>query len=99
MSKLIYSPTSTLIEGTYDGIKNGDQAVNHVYYSIAFTGDGYMYTHGKKFRLFTVSNDEIQGLSFQIQNGIAGVYIDGAAIGTGSVIQSITNDGIITNTK
>ena len=55
-----------------------------------------MYTHGKKFRLFTVSNDEIQGLSFQIQNGIAGVYIDGAAIGTGSVIQSITNDGIIT---
>ena len=96
MSKLIYSPTSTLIEGTYDGIKNRDQAVNPVYYSVAFTGDGYMYTHGRKFRLFTVTNDEVEGLLFQIQNGLAGFYIDGASVGTGYVIQSITNDGIIT---
>lgn len=96
MSKLIYSPTSTLIEGTYDGIKNRDHAVNPVYYSVAFTGDGYMYTHGRKFRLFTVANNEVEGLLFQIQNGIAGFYIDGVAIGTGSVIQSITGDGIIT---
>lgn len=97
MSKLIYSPTSTLIEGTYDGIKNRDQAVNPVYYSVAFTGDGYMYTHGRKFRLFTVDNDAVEGLLFQIKNGIAGFYIDGASMGTGSVIQSITNeDGIIT---
>ena len=96
MSKLIYSPTSTLIEGTYDGIKNRDQAVNPVYYSVAFTGDGFMYTHGRKFRLFTVTNDEVEGLLFQIRNGIAGFYIDGAAIGTGNVIQSVANDGIIT---
>lgn len=96
MSKLIYSPTSTLVEGTYDGIKNRDQAVNPVYYSVAFTGDGYMYTHGRKFRLFTVTNDEVEGLFFQVQNGVAGFYIDGASVGTGNVIQSITNDGIIT---
>jgi len=64
MSKLIYSPTSTLIEGTYDGIKNRDHAVNPVYYSVAFTGDGYMYTHGRKFRLFTVANNEVEGLLF-----------------------------------
>lgn len=96
MSKLIYSPTSTLIEGTYDGIKNRDQAVNPVYYSVAFTGDGFMYTHGRKFRLFTVSNDEVEGLLFKIQDGVAGFYIDGASVGTGNVIQSVTNDGIIT---
>lgn len=95
MSKLIYSPTSTLIEGTYDGIKNVDQAVNPVYYAIAFTGDGFMYTHGKKFRLFNVVNNELEGLTFQIQRGIAGVYIDGTSIGTGNVIQSVTGDGII----
>lgn len=96
MSKLIYSPTSTLIEGTYDGIKNIDQAANPVYYAVAFTGDGFLYTHGKKFRLFNVINDEVEGLLFQIQNGVAGFYIDGTAIGTGNVIQSITGDGIIT---
>lgn len=96
MSKLIYSPTSTLLEGTYDGIKNGDQAVNSVFYSIAFTGDGYMYTHGKKFRLFNVINDAVNGLSFSIQNGTAGFYIDGSAIGTGTVVQSVTGDGVVT---
>ena len=96
MSKLIYSPTSTLIEGTYDGIKNIDQAANPVYYAVAFTGDGYMYTHGRKFRLFNVINDEVEGLLFQVQNGVAGFYIDGTAIGTGNVIQSVTGDGIIT---
>lgn len=96
MSKLIYSPTSTLIEGTYTGIKNRDQAVNPVFYSIAFTGDGYMYTHGRKFRLFNIINDEFEGLSFQIQNGEAGLYIDGAAVGTGYVIQSVSGDGIVT---
>ena len=97
MSKLIYSQTSALIEGTYQGIKNRDQAVNPVYYSIAFTGDGFLYTHGRKFRLFNVVNDEVEGVIFQIQRGVAGLYIDGTSLGTGNVIQSITNDGIITS--
>lgn len=95
MSKLIYSQTSALLEGTYDGIKNRDQAVNPVFYSIAFTGDGYMYTHGRKFRLFNVINDEVEGLSFQINRGIAGFYIDGAAIGTGTVVQQVGGDDIV----
>ena len=86
MSKLIYSPTSSLMEGTYAGIKNTDQAVNPVYRAIAFTGDGYLYTHGKKFRLFNVANDVIEGLSFQVENGVAGFYIDGVSIGTGNVV-------------
>ena len=97
MSKLIYSQSSTLIEGTYQGIKNRDQAVNPVYYSVAFTGDGFLYTHGRKFRLFNVINDEVEGVIFQIQNGVAGLYIDGASLGTGNVVQSIANDGIITS--
>lgn len=95
MSKLIYSQTSALIEGTYDGIKNRDQAVNPVYYSVAFTGDGFLYTHGRKFRLFNVINDAIEGLSFQVSNGLAGVYIDGTSLGTGNVIQAIIGDGIV----
>lgn len=97
MSKLIYSQSSTLIEGTYQGIKNRDQAVNPVYYSVAFTGDGFLYTHGRKFRLFNVVNDEVEGVIFQIQNGVAGLYIDGVSLGTGNVIQSVSNDGIITS--
>ena len=97
MSKLIYSQSSTLIEGTYQGIKNRDQAVNPVYYSVAFTGDGFLYTHGRKFRLFNVIDDEIEGVVFQIQNGIAGLYIDGTSLGTGNVLQAVANDGIITS--
>lgn len=96
MSKLIYSPTSTLLEGTYNGIKNRDQAVNPVFYSVAFTGDGFIYTHGRKFRLFNVVDDEVEGLIFQIQNGTAGFYIDGVAIGTGTVVQSVQGDNIVT---
>jgi len=71
MSKLIYAPSASLIEGTYSGIKNADQAVNTVYHSVAFTGDGYMYTHGKKFRLFLVQNEGLTGISFNITNGTA----------------------------
>lgn len=96
MSKLIYSPTSSLIEGTYTGIKNSDQAVNPVYRSVAFTGDGYLYTHGKKFRLFNVADNVVEGLVFSIQNGTAGFYIDGTAMGTGTVVQSVTGDGVVT---
>lgn len=98
MSALIYSPTSALIEGTYEGIKNIDQSMNPVYRSIAFTGDGFVYTHGRKFRLFTVNNDVVQGLSFQIQDGLAGLYLDGTALGTGQVVQSITGDGVVNAT-
>lgn len=96
MSKLIYSQTSTLIEGTYNGIKNRDQAVNPVYYAIAFTGDGFLYTHGRKFRLFNVVDNAVDGLQFQITNGLAGLYIDGTSVGTGTVLQSIQGDGIVT---
>lgn len=95
MSKLIYSPTATLIEGTYNGIKNIDQAANPVFFSVAFTGDGYLYTHGRKFRLFSVTDNVVEGLSFSILNGTAGFYIDGASVGTGTVIQQINGDGII----
>lgn len=98
MSALIYSPTSALIEGTYEGIKNIDQSMNPVYRSIAFTGDGFVYTHGRKFRLFTVNNDVVQGLSFQIQDGLAGLYLDGSALGTGQVVQSVTGDGVVNAT-
>lgn len=84
------------MEGTYDGIKNRDQAVNPVYYAIAFTGDGFLYTHGRKFRLFNVVDDAIEGLSFSITNGLAGLYADGVSIGTGTVVQSVSGDGIVT---
>ena len=98
MSKLVYSPTSALIEGSYDGIRNIDQTQNPLYYSVAFTGDGYLYTHGRKFRLFNVSGNTTQGITFSIQDGLAGVYIDSVSIGTGAVIQAITGDGIVNST-
>ena len=95
MSKLIYSATSEILEGSYTGIKNSDQLVNSVYYSIAFTGDGYMYTHGKKFRLFKVENNGIGGFQFNITNGTAQMLIDGTSIGSGTVVQTVTGDNIV----
>lgn len=97
MSKLIYSPTSNLIESTYTNIRIADQALNTVYRSVAFTGDGFLYTHGKKFRLFLVT-DTYEGIIFRINNGTASVEIDGTSVGSGSVIQNITGDTIITPT-
>ena len=95
MSKLIYAPSASLIEGTYSGIKNADQAVNTVYHSVAFTGDGYMYTHGKKFRLFLVQNEGLTGISFNITNGTAQLLIDGVVVGSGTAVQSVTGDTIV----
>lgn len=95
MSKLIYAHTSALAESTFTGINNPDQTMNEVYRSVAFTGDGYMYTHGKKFRLFNVDNAGLQGISFSAANGTVSLSIDGATIGSGDIIQSITGDGIV----
>lgn len=97
MSKLIYSPNSNLLESTYTSIRTADQTLNAVYYSVAFTGDGFMYTHGKKFRLFLVT-DTYEGIIFRINNGTASVEIDGTSVGNGSVIQNVTGDSIITPT-
>ena len=94
MSKLIFSQTSAILESSYIGIRNTDQAVNPLYRSVAFTGDGYMYTHGKKFRLFVVDN-QLEGLGFSVQNGTAAFTIDGTTIGSGTVVQSVTGDNII----
>jgi hypothetical protein len=58
-----------------------------------------MYTHGKKFRLFKVDNNSgLQGLGFSITNGTAALQVDGTTIGSGSVIQSATDDNIVKHT-
>ena len=98
MSKLIYAHTSALAESTFTGINVPDQTLNEVYRSVAFTGDGYMYTHGKKFRLFNVDNSGVQGVAFSAVNGTVSLSIDGTTIGSGNIIQSITGDGIVTAT-
>lgn len=95
MSKLIYAQTSTIMEDAYQSIKNQDQTVNSVYFSVAFTGDGYLYTHGKKFRLFQVDGGNLSGIDFSVTNGIASLSIDGQTVGSGSVVQSIVGDSII----
>lgn len=98
MSKLIYSPTSTLMEDTYQNIRESDQTTNGAYFSIGFTGDGYMYTHGKKFRLFQIINNTLSGFTFNVSGGTAQLIIDGTTIGQGTVVQSINNDTIINAT-
>lgn len=98
MSKLIYSPTSTLMEDTYQNIRESDQTTNGAYFSIGFTGDGYMYTHGKKFRLFQIINNTLSGFTFSVSGGTAQLIIDGTTIGQGTVVQSINNDTIINAT-
>lgn len=95
MSKLIYAHSAQLLESTYSGIKDADQVVNTVYQSIAFTGDGYLYTHGKKFRLFRINGNNFEGITFNVNNGVASLLVDNEIIGQGSILQSITGDGIV----
>ena len=83
------------MEDTYQNIRESDQTTNGAYFSIGITGDGYMYTHGKKFRLFQVINDSLAGLSFSISGGTAQFLIDGTSIGQGTVVQSVTGDNIV----
>lgn len=105
MSKLIYAPSAQVLEATYSGSGQGitisDQTNNPVYFSVAFTGDGYMYTHGKKFRLFQIINDSLTGPSFDITNGQASFSIDGAVLGgVHTVVQYVveSTDQIVTAT-
>lgn len=95
MSKLIYSPTATILESSFSGVVNQDQATNTLYRSVAFTGDGYLYTHGQKFRLFKIDLGTIQGFQFSVTNGTAAFKIDNYNIGSGTVVQSVTGDSII----
>jgi len=85
MSKLIFAPTSDILESSYISIRNSDQAANPLYKSVAFTGDGYVYTHGKKFRLFVVGN-QLEGLGFSVANGTASLTIDSTVLGSGTVV-------------
>lgn len=96
MSKLIYAPTASLAENTYQNIRASNQTVNAVYFSVCITGDGYLYTHGKKFRIFDLDNSNVlNDISFSINNGTAQLAIDGQSRGSANVIQSITEDGIV----
>ena len=97
MSKLIFAPTSDILESSYISIRNSDQAANPLYKSVAFTGDGYVYTHGKKFRLFVVGN-QLEGLGFSVANGTASLTIDSTVLGSGTVVQSISGDNIVNAT-
>lgn len=61
MSKLVYAASKAGFETAYNNTALGNNVVltdsgNPIYKSVVFTTDGYLYTHGKFFRIFDATN-------------------------------------------
>lgn len=100
MSKLIFSSSSSVLEEQFRGI-NGGGSSSPGYYSIAFTGDGYLYTHGCKFRIYKIVNEVAQGLGLSFNNSNGQLMLtDGATqLAAVQVVGTISGDAIITATR
>lgn len=100
MSKLIYSATSTVLENNLSGVyQTGSQIDASLpgYRVIAFTGDGYLYTHGQKFRIYKIVNNVASGLSLG-WNSTTGYLdlLDGSIqLSTIAVVGELEGDNII----
>lgn len=74
MSKLIYAPSLAVLKTTYP---DWEQKSSSIYRSIGYTSDGYMYTHGKIFKMSVDGVDNPWGLQVSISNQDLSVTLDG----------------------
>lgn len=99
MSKLIYSATSTVLENNLSGVyQTGSQIDASLpgYRVIAFTGDGYLYTHGQKFRIYKIVNNVASGLSLGWDsNGLLNLLDGQVSLSTIAVVGELEGDNII----
>ena len=101
MGKLINSATLAKLKSTYTqiGTITDSASTNSAFLSIAFTDDGYLYTHGKLYKLTSSTGSETSSLiasltGLTLQMGVSGesaVQVSLPSLTTSSDILSITN--------
>lgn len=74
MSKLIYAAS---LEGFKRAFSDWENTTSSVYKSIAFTNDGYLYTHGKIFQMSPTGSENPFGLSLGISGQKLSVTLSG----------------------
>ena len=89
MAKLIHSATLANFQSLFPDWEN---STSSVYKSVVFTDDGYIYTHGKAFRV-PLAGDTTQGLTEFIRDGLT------TTITVTGVTKSITLPSITTSTS
>lgn len=82
MAKLIYALTKAGFETAYSDLTQ----TGPIYRSVAFTSDGYLWTHGKFFRIFDASNP------FDV------TYASGANVATGNIVSLKDASGTVLTT-
>ena len=87
MAKLIHSATLANFQSLFPEWEN---STSSVYKSVVFTDDGYIYTHGKAFRV-PLAGDTTQGLTEFIRDGLT------TTITVTGVTKSITLPSITTS--
>lgn len=91
MSKLIYALSKAGLELAYGPTSSYAKlmtaADNPIYNSVAFTSDGYLYTHGQYFRIF---GDATNIFTSTVTNGIATLK-DGNNTTLGTINVGVTN--------
>ena len=71
MAKLIHSATLANFQSLFPDWEN---STSSVYKSVVFTDDGYIYTHGKAFRV-PLAGDTTQGLTEFIRDGFKNISL------------------------
>lgn len=101
MSKLIFAASQAILEQQITGITNVNASSNPSYRSIAITDDGYFYTHGRKFRLYKVTSQGVEGLSLSWSNADGKLQLtDGnTVVASIDAVHTILGDSIITATR
>lgn len=105
MSKLKFANSAALVEGIYnstgsDYILGSNLAANSNFYSLVFTADGYLYTHGLKFRIYKVINGQPDGMNLSWASDGKLQLTDGnTQIASVAVVGTLTGDSIISATQ
>lgn len=103
MSKLIYSVSSAQLEQSLQGVyQTGEVNPNlEGYRSIAFTGDGYLYTHGQKFRIYKVTNTTSEGLhlGWNSSDGWLNLLDGSTVLGQIDALKELEGDGVVIATR
>lgn len=102
MSKLIYALSKAGLELAYGPTSSYAKAMtatdNPIYNSVAFTTDGYLYTHGKYFRI--IPDAGTSSITTPVAASAGSVTLkdtNGVALGTIDVgVTSVTASGVLT---
>lgn len=96
MAKLIHAASLAAFKNKYTDYASSSSPV---YTSIAFSDDGYLYTHGKVYQMVVEGTSNPWGLSVSYANGNLSVTVAGTTKSTTLPVYSLTGDSYITPTN